>query len=209
LPPEEPAGENPPDGAVIDYYLPRDARGPLTLAIYDSAGNLVRKFSSTDTPVPVSPEITVPTYWVRHTRIPSATAGIHRFLWNYRYAEPKALSYDYPISAIYKDTPRAPEGVLALPGRYTVKLTVDGHTYSQPLTLRMDPRVPISSAALHQQFSLAQEIVALMTRTASNKRLARYNFQLAALLDATEGADAAPTPAVVQAVREIERQLPK
>ncbi|HKU68882.1 MAG TPA: hypothetical protein VJP85_14000 [Candidatus Baltobacteraceae bacterium] len=203
LPPEEPAGENPPDGAIIDYYLPHDARGPLTLSIYDGAGNLVRTFSSADRPQPVNPEIVVPTYWVRPSRIPSASAGMHRFLWDYRYPRPKALGYDYPISAIAHDTPLAPEGVLALPGRYTVKLRVDGRTYTQPLTLKMDPRVSITSTQLHLQFTLAQKIVSMMAKTASNKRLARYNFQLTALLDAVEGADAPPTPAVFRAVRDM------
>ena len=207
LPPEEPAGENPPDGAIIDYYLPDDARGPLTLAIYDSAGRLVRSFSSTDRPEPMNPEITVPTYWVRPTRIPSASAGMHRFLWDYRYARPKAMAYDYPISAMIHDTPAGPEGVLAMPGSYMVKLTVDGRTYTQPLRLRMDPRVPITSAQLRSQFDLAQDIVRLMDRTASDKKLARYNFQLAQLLDAVEGADAPPTPAVSRAVSDIASKL--
>jgi hypothetical protein len=207
LPPEEPAGENPPDGAIIDYYLPHDARGPLTLSIYDSAGNLVRKYSSADKPEPINPEIVVPTYWVRPTRIPSASAGMHRFLWNYRYPRPKAVSYDYPISAIPHDTPLSPQGILALPGRYTVKLNVDGRTYTQPLTLKMDPRIPISSAGLHTQFAVAQRIVSLMAKTASSKSLARYNFQLSALLDAVEGADAPPTSAVVQAVSKIASRL--
>jgi hypothetical protein len=206
LPPEEPAGENPPDGAIIDYYLPHDARGPLTIAIYDSAGNLVRRFNSTDKPVPIDPGITVPTYWVRATRIPSAMAGMHRFLWDYRYPEPKAVSYDYPISAIYEDTPRTPEGILALPGRYTVKLTMDGRTYTQPLILKMDPRVAVSQSILREQFSLAQKIVSLMAQT-SNKRYARYNAQLAQLLDAVEDVDAAPTPAVFEAVRAIDLKL--
>ena len=207
LPPEEPAGENPPDGAILDYYLPHNARGPLTLSIYDSAGKLVRTYSSTDKPEPIGPEIVVPTYWVRPTRIPSASAGMHRFLWNYRYARPHSLGYDYPISAIPHDTPLSPQGVLALPGRYTVKLSVDGHTYTQPLTLKMDPRVPVSGAALRVQFALAQHIAALMAQTANSKRLARYNFQLGALYSAVEDSDTAPTPAVVQAVRDIETKI--
>ena len=207
LPPEEPAGENPPDGAILDYYLPHDARGPLALSIYDGAGNLVRTFHSTDKPEPIDPEIAVPMYWVRPTRIPGAGAGMHRFLWDYRYPRPKALGYDYPISAMMNDTPLAPQGVLAMPGRYTVKLTVDGVTSVQPLTLKMDPRVSMSAAQLRTQFTLAQKIALLMAQTASNKRLARYNFQLSALFDAVEGADAPPTTAVVQAVRSIERTL--
>lgn len=207
FPPEEPAGENPPDGAILDYFLPHDARVPLTLAIYDSRGHLVRRYSSTDQPVPIVPEITVPTYWVQRTRAPGTNAGMHRFLWNYRYSDPESVRHDYPISAIYEDTPRVPQGVLALPGRYTVKLTVDGRTYTQPLTLRMDPRVPVTTQALHEQYVLAQRIVTLMAQTASNKKLARLNFQLAGLLDSVEGADAAPTPAVVKAVDGIAVQL--
>jgi photosystem II stability/assembly factor-like uncharacterized protein len=205
LPPEEPAGENPPDGAVLDYYLPHDANGPLTIAIYDGTGKLVRKFSSADKPLPIDPEITVPTYWVRPTRIPGASAGMHRFLWNYRYAGPASIAYDYPISAIYRDTPRAPEGVLALPGRYTVKLSVDGRTYTQPLTLKMDPRAHMTAARLRAQFAMAQRITALMAQTA-NRKFARYNFELGSLLDAVEGADAdTVTPALVQAVNAVAR----
>ncbi len=207
LPPEEPAGENPPDGAVIDYYLPSDARGPLTLSIYDGAGNLVRTFSSAEKPEAINPEIVVPTYWVRPARIPAATPGLHRFVWDYRYPRPKAVSYDYPISAIPHDTPLAPEGVLALPGRYTVKLSVDGRTYAQPLTLKMDPRASITAVQLHSQYALAQKIVSLMAKTSSNKRLARYNMQLSALLDAVESADAPPVTSVVQAVHAIESKL--
>ncbi len=210
LPPEEPAGENPPDGAVIDYYLPQDASGPLTLAIYDSAGHLVRHFSSTDQPIPIVPEIDKPTYWVARTQIPAATAGLHRFVWDYRYGDPDAVTHDYPISAIYEDTPRIPQGVLALPGTYTVKMTVDGRTYTRPLRLRMDPRVAISQAGLREQFALASRIVELMNRTyaaRSNPQMAAMNDQLSALLDVVEGADAVPTEQAAAAVDSIERAL--
>ncbi len=210
LPPEEPAGENPPDGAIIDYYLPSVASN-VTIAVYDTSGTLVRRFSSSDAPVPIDPEITVPTYWVRPSRIPNAQAGMHRFIWDYRYADPRAVSYDYPISAIVHDTPRVPQGVLAMPGVYTVKLTADGHTYTQRFELRMDPRAGISRAGLRQQFELASRIVALMNRTArsaaSNKLDARRNGQLAGLLDVVEGADAVPTPQVAGAVDAIEHEL--
>ncbi|HET9097802.1 MAG TPA: hypothetical protein VFN37_14165, partial [Candidatus Baltobacteraceae bacterium] len=207
LPPEEPAGENPPDGAIIDYYLPQNVSGAVKLAIYDSAGKLVRAFSSTDKPVPIDPEITVPTYWVRPTRIPGASAGMHRFLWDYRYPEPKSIAHDYPISAIYEDTPRVPEGVLALPGHYTVRMTAGGRTYTQPLTLKMDPRLHVSAGALRLQFTMAQHITALMAKT-DNKKYARYNYQLAQLLDAVEGADGQTvTPAIFDAVRDIALKL--
>jgi len=85
----------------------------------------------------------VPTYWVRPTRIPSARAGAHRFVWDLHYPAPKATSYGYPISAIAGDTPRVPQGALALPGRYTVTLTANGRSYAQPFDLRMDPRMHV------------------------------------------------------------------
>ncbi len=211
LPPEEPAGENPPDGAVIDYYLP--SASPVSIAIYDARGALVRRYRSTDAAVPVDPEINVPTYWVRPTRIPSGAAGMHRFVWDYRYADPPANSHDYPISAIEHDTPRIPQGVLALPGTYTVKLRVGNHTYAQTLALHMDPRVAISRRTLRAQFDLASRIVALMQRTyahaKSNPRYAALNARLASLLDVVEGADAAPTAQTAAAVDAVERELGK
>jgi hypothetical protein len=211
LPPEEPAGQNPPDGAIIDYALANDARGPLTIAVYDPAGKLVREWKSTDTPMPMDPEIVVPTYWVRQTQIPQASAGLHRFVWDYRYTDPLAVSHDYPISAMMHDTPRVPQGVLALPGTYTVKLTVDGRTYAQSFRLQMDPRVTIGDAALREQFQLARRIADLMNRTyaraKSDKRLAALNDELAGLLDVVESADAPPTPQSVSAVNAIAREL--
>ena len=74
--------------------------------------------------------------------------GMHRFLWDLRYTPPKALGHEYPISAIYKNTPREPRGPLVIPGQYTAKLTVGGKSYSQPLTVIMDPRI-------HDSLSLA------------------------------------------------------
>ena len=208
LPPEEPAGENPPDGAIFDYYLAAPSR--VTLAIYDSSGFLVRRYNSDDAAVPIDPEITVPTYWVRPSRNPGSTAGMHRFVWDYRYADPLAASHDYPISAIMHDTPRVPQGVLALPGRYTVRLTAGGRTYVQSFVLHMDPRVPISHAALKAQFELASRIVSLMNRSYTRVKMPRYsamNDRLAQLLDVVDGADAAPTPQVRAEVTRLEAQL--
>ncbi len=180
LPPEEPAGKNPPDGAIFDYYLP-SAASSVTIAITDAAGSLVRRYSNNDVPPPVNPEITVPTYWVAPARIPSAASGMHRFVWNYRYADPLAIAYDYPISAIVHDTPRVPQGVLARPGTYHVTLTVDGRHFTQSFALRMDPRVPIARAGLQAQFEVASRIVSLMNAAyarKANARYARLNMQL-------------------------------
>lgn len=221
LPPEEPAAKNPPDGAIIDYYLPAAAQA-VTVAIYDAAGNLIREWSSTgktDPSVPES-ELRVPAYWARRPQIPSASAGMHRVTWDYHYTAPLSESYDFPIAAIVHDTPVTPEGALALPGTYTVALTVDGVTQRRPLQLKMDPRVKIASAALRAQFALAMRITKLMAEsyaqmkqaqaaklTAEAQRVSGINGQLASLLDVVESADAAPTPQTIEAVATAERQL--
>ena len=165
LPPEVPAGKNPPDGAMIDYYLKSAATGPVTLEITDQAGKLVRRFSSADKLEMLNEkEINVPVYWVRMPKTLSAEAGMHRWVWDLRYPEPKSLDREYPISAIYRDTPPVPSGPVVLPGTYTVKLTVGGKAFSQPLTIRMDPRVKASAADLTQQFQIESKLVDLMNR---------------------------------------------
>ncbi|HEV3153908.1 MAG TPA: hypothetical protein VGZ02_08905 [Candidatus Baltobacteraceae bacterium] len=210
LPPEEPAGKNPPDGAIFDYYLPAQSSGPVTISVYDSSGKQVRRYSSSDQPVPVVPGIDKPTYWVAPAQIPSTAAGMHRIVWNYRYPDPDAVTHDYPISAIYEDTPRIPQGVLAVPGTYTVRMTVDGHTSSRTFTLRMDPRIALTAAQLREQFNLASRIVSLMHRTyllRSNEQMAALNDQLAQMLDVVEGSDAAPTVQARTAIDAIERTI--
>ena len=159
LPPEEPAGKNPPDGAMLDYFLDAATKDPVTIEISDPAGKLVRKFSSVDQPDQIDEQaLNIPTYWIRPAQALSAKPGMHRFVWDLRYPAPDSRAHEYPISAIYKDTPRYPLGPAVLPGTYTVKLTVNGKSYAQPLTVKMDPRVKISELALRQQFELETRI---------------------------------------------------
>jgi hypothetical protein len=89
---------------------------------------------------------------------------MHRFLWDLHYFAPDSLTREYPISAVYHDTPLYPLGAAVLPGRYTVKLTVNGTSYTQPLTIRMDPRVKTPLAGLGQQFELERKITGAMHR---------------------------------------------
>ena len=154
LPPEEPAGKNPPDGAIIHYHLGSSATTPVVLEIVDAAGRIVRTFSSADSVETIDPELNVPTYWIRPPQRVSTEAGAHRFVWDLHYAPPKVLGYGYPISAIYGDTPRHPLGPAVLPGIYTVKLTANGHTYTQPLAVKMDPRVQLTPAGLKLQHDI-------------------------------------------------------
>jgi len=160
LPPEEPAGQNPPDGAMIDYWLKTAESSPVTLEIVDvSSGKVVRHFSSADKPEPVNAkELNVPTYWVRPARVLSAAAGMHRFIWDLHYPEPDVLKRDYPISAIYHDTPRYPLGAAVLPGRYKLVLSAGGMSLTQTLEVRMDPRVKTSLEDVRRQFELDQKI---------------------------------------------------
>jgi photosystem II stability/assembly factor-like uncharacterized protein len=160
LPPEEPAGQNPPDGAMIDYFLKTEASAPVILEVVEAAsGGVVRHFSSADKPKPVnSKEFNVPMYWVRPARTLSAKAGMHRFIWDLTYPAPEMLTRYYPISAIYHDTPLYPLGAAVLPGQYKIVFTVGAKSYTQPLMIRMDPRVKTSPEDLRRQFELDQKI---------------------------------------------------
>jgi len=153
LPPEEPVGENPPDGASINYYLPSPAN-LVTIEILDRTGKPIRKYASTDVVPPNPPGLVIPTYWIRPPRIPSAEAGAHRFVWDLHHAPPAATGFGYPISAIAHDTPLEPVGPAVMPGTYTIKLTVDGQSFTQPLTVKMDPRVHMTQAQLELQHSI-------------------------------------------------------
>ncbi|HSI73210.1 MAG TPA: hypothetical protein VK934_08530 [Fimbriimonas sp.] len=140
LPQEEPAGENPPDGAILYYALASPAK-TVTLEIFDSAGKLFRSFSSDDKPEPVNEaELQIPTYWIRPPQILSAQAGMHRFVWDLCGEPPKEGRKFFPMTAIYRDTPALPRGPKASPGTYRVKLNADGFFMEWPITLRADPR---------------------------------------------------------------------
>jgi photosystem II stability/assembly factor-like uncharacterized protein len=164
LPPEEPAGRNPPDGAIINYRLGADARTPVVLDILDDAGKTVRSFSSADSVEPIEKDLNVPTYWVRPQQRVAASRGTYRFVWNLHYPPPKVLGHEYPISAIFGDTPRFPLGPAVLPGTYTVRLTTNGQTYAQPLTIKMDPRVQITDAGLRLQRDIGVRMNDAITR---------------------------------------------
>ncbi|HXM92905.1 MAG TPA: glycoside hydrolase [Candidatus Dormibacteraeota bacterium] len=157
LPPEVAAGKNPPDGAIVDYYLGAASNSPVKLEIFDAQSRLVRSYASTDKPKPlekIAAENPIPLYWVRPTNILYAEAGMHRFVWDLHYPPPLALEHEYPISAIYQDTPEIPLGAWPLPGSYTVKLTAAGKSVSQPLIVKMDPRIQTPLADLQKQFDM-------------------------------------------------------
>ena len=158
LPPDEPAGENPPDGAIIDYVLAAGAKSPVTLEIVDGDGKLVRRYTSSDPSLPPADSGNVPAYWIRPPQLLGATAGPHRFVWDLHYTPAPGVVASYPISAVYRNTAPVPTSPWVMPGQYTVRLTVDGATTSQPIIVKMDPRVTTSRAGLAEQFRLSKQL---------------------------------------------------
>jgi photosystem II stability/assembly factor-like uncharacterized protein len=154
MPRDEALAENPPVGAMLDYYLKSAATGPLVIEILDAKGQVVRRYSSADREPAVKPEtLQFPAFWKTTPEPPSTAAGMHRWIWDLQCAAVAtgvAMDDDELFSAA--------RGVIAMPGAYTVRLTVSGQSYSQPLTVKMDPRVRISASELQRQFEAASAI---------------------------------------------------
>ena len=199
IPPEEPMGQNPPDGAIIDYYLKADAP-EVTLEILDQAGALVRRYSSSDQPEQIDEsQQPYPSYWFRPPRILSAKAGMQRFVWDLHYPPPEGEGRSYPIAAIYHDTPTVPLGPTVLPGEYTVRLTANGRSYVEKLTIKMDPRVTTPREGIAQMFEIshqsylgarqARDFAAQINQLRSQLRERRSSAGEGALADAVAALD--------------------
>ena len=150
LPLETAQGENPHNGAMIDYYLENNATGAVTLDILDAHGKRIRHYASTDKPTIIDPKtIDISPAWFPAPIILAASAGMHRFYWDFRYGGDAGDG----------------SGPLAPPGSFAVRLTVGGHSSTQRLTLSKDPRITASNADLQAQYVLAQQVAALQTQT--------------------------------------------
>jgi len=153
MPLDEPLTANAPNGAVLDYYLKQKAAGPIQLEIFDAEGKLVRRFASDDELPHTDPRtLKYPTIWVRERQPLSAEAAMHRLTWDLRYQQRKG------VRSLFGE----PIGVLAPPGNYTVRLTANGKSSAQPLTVKLDPRVKTPQDALVRQFELASKIAAML-----------------------------------------------
>jgi photosystem II stability/assembly factor-like uncharacterized protein len=167
IPPDEPLAANPPSGAVIEYFLPRDAKA-VSLDVLDAAGHVVRRFASGDRPEADPDQIAkqlIPHYWDMPFRSLAVTAGMHRWVWDLHYPAPESASRGYENGAVAHATPRTPGGPVALPGTYTARLSVDGRTQAATFRVEEDPRTHVATTALEQQFQLATTLADLMTQS--------------------------------------------
>ena len=158
LPPDVPAGQNPPDGAIFNYYLKSPATEAVTLEIVDSSGKTVRRLSSADPLPKPNPQLEIPEYWLRPPERLSSAAGLHRFVWDMHYQPVSGIKPEYPIAAVPENTAPQPTSPWIMPGKYTVVLTANGQKYTQPLTVEMDPRVKTAPGDLEKQFELSYRV---------------------------------------------------
>jgi len=215
-PPELPAGENPPAGAILDYALATDVAAPVKLEIVEASGRAVRTYSSDD-PVldpdpardpasydrvcktnPGAPDCSLPLYWPAPQERISTRAGLHRFTWDLRYqpiGETSRAGEVEATGAVPHRSEHTPTAPWAPPGRYTVRLTVNGKSYTQPLTLRLDPRVKTPAVGLQQLAALTREMYDAAARSRAAYREAR------ALSDSVSGATRAQLESIAPAPR--------
>jgi len=205
IPPEEPIAENPPNGAMIDYFLNAPA-AHVQLEILDAQHNLVRRFSSEDQRPPKHPPLPIAERWFPKPEQLENSPGMHRFVWNLAWGS----SGMQETEAVSEDDYLAPRGPRAIPGQYEVRLTVDGKTSTQPLKIIMDPRVQANSKDLQEQLRLAREIFD-QTR-ASRKALAEADAvrdQLAQAEQKIPSTDAQTKESIAQAQSAIAAILKK
>ncbi len=188
LPLDEPVGRNPPNGAVIDYWLNAPAR-QVELEIQDASGRTVRRF---DSEAPEQAPAAVRYFsadWILPAQLPAKSAGMHRFVWDLRYPRPSTVEYEYSISTAYgAGVAVTPQGSLAAPGSYRVVLRVDGQESSAPLTVVPDPRVAVDPVALAQALEMSRQAQQLLERHYSVAAEFEYvSTQIAALRNSQAG----------------------
>ncbi len=226
LPPDEVRAPNPPEGAIIDYYLPSDAQGPVVLDIVDSAGKPVRHYSSADPPEHPLPDpatdAPLPLYWYRRPQTLAASAGMHRFTWDLHYQPIAGVGGGrgdgLPISAVPYNTVPAPTTPWVAPGTYTVTLTVNDKAYSRPIVVKPDPRVKTPALTMQQVYTLSREMydetraaaaAADAARKAGKDQDARALTdavnRLAGVLNMLQAADVQPTAVQLKAIAEARR----
>jgi photosystem II stability/assembly factor-like uncharacterized protein len=194
VPIDEALAENPPAGAVVDYWLKEKAKGPVELEVFDREGALVRRFSSADLLPKTDPnKVAIAMEWIRNEAPLSAEAGMHRFVWDLHYALPKSVPRSF----------YGPAGVWSLPGNYTVKLTANGKSSSQALTVKMDPRILAPEDALRREFVAASRVSARLGEVAATQARAEELQKEIAVRKAEAGGNLDVTGALVDLERKV------
>jgi len=194
VPMDEPLAENPPDGAVVDYWLKERAKGPVELELFDMEGALVRRFSSNEVLPKTDPRnVPIAMEWVRPVVALSAEPGMHRFVWDLHYALPKGVRRSF----------YGPAGVWTLPGNYTVKLTASGKSSSQVLTVKMDPRISTPEDALRREFVAASRVSARLGEVAAARERAEALQEEIAARKAPTGENAELAAALAELKRKV------
>ncbi len=233
-PPSTALGQNPPAGAIIDYWLKNDIDS-LELSIYDSEDKLVRSYSSNAKTEELPTSIYFDKRWVGEKKKLSAAKGMHRFVWDLRYPRPEALHYGYSIAAIWDvGTPVHPEGPLVIPGKYKAVLRIDHTEYSQDFVIKPDPRVKTTMMEFNDQLKFALELDSVLNETTElyhkvdnriknnkselkeseidslkeiRKKLSDINTAFAELTSSVQTADAAPPQGVKNVFKTYVQQL--
>jgi photosystem II stability/assembly factor-like uncharacterized protein len=214
LPPATPHGDNPPDGAILYYYLDA-APSEISLEIRDAKGNVVRRFTDKASPRDARPK-NVPEWWFEPLDALPTNRGLNRFVWNLQWPHPDALAFSFrgaplnyieytlPDHAVFRNTPiNQPPGPFVVPGQYEVVLTVDGKTYRQPLTVKLDPRVHLSQNDLEAQADLARQMDEWMNITFQS-----YN-DIAKLRARLNELKTSPTKSVSDAAAALDKDVDK
>ena len=195
LPPDEPTSPNPPEGAMIDYWLKSRSSGPVVLEILRDDGRVVRRYSSADPATPLPDPATnapLPLYWYRPPQELSAEAGSHRFTWDVHYQPLPGGGGGgrggLPIAAVPHDTVIPSSTPWASPGVYSVKLSVDGKSYTQPIVVKADPRVKTPVAVMQQVYSVSDAMYfAAVDAQAASAKIAELRKQVADLRAKAQG----------------------
>jgi len=202
FPPEVPHADNPPAGVVIYYQLGSAPSGEVSLEIKDERGRVVRHMSSAPIVPRKDPPPPVPDFWLEKPVPLSKSVGLNRTNWNLRFDNPAAFSRSYEINANPGQTPQSPEGPLALPGNYTITLTVDGKSSTQPITVENDPRSPASAADLRAQYDLQMSLYKCTSEAWDNyQRITGLRAAIAAIVKAD------PPVEVAKAANELDTKL--
>jgi hypothetical protein len=166
FPADEPFAPNPPEGMIVYYSLAQRPAGEVTLDVLDAAGNVVRHLSSVaPRPVREAAHAPEPDFWLATPRGLPADAGLNRASWDLRYDPPPAFAHSFEINGNPEHTPASPEGPLALPGTYTLRLTVNGRRYTQPAVVRPDPRAAVPAADVAAQHAYQMRLYGALGAT--------------------------------------------